>query len=390
MFIFGNRIWHDFKKYLIVNGKNGLISDKSKNYKINENPFKIIQKFVEEEKGIKLGYISYNLSRFIENLKIGEDDLNIPDCILVSVDPEKSNLIEDERNQEEPIEINETQDRYEKEKFIRAIEEAKKYIYRGDIYQVNLSRRIEFETEENPYDIFSRYIGVQKIKFPAFFNFSPFANFCIGSGSMEIFLQKQQAKIRECPIKGTRKIPNGADEETINKISEELRSDEKELAENLMIVDMVRNDLGKICKNVKVKRLFDVERYSTLLHLVSEVEGEIENKVGLSEILIATFPPASVTGAPKKSAMQIIEKLEGKRRGPYCGAIMKFEENGDFTMLVSIRIFLHIASKVYYWTGCGIVWDSDPYKEWEESITKTKAFIKALFSTKNSKQKMKK
>lgn len=377
MFVFQNKLWKDFKKCLVIQGENSFLFDTRKKYFRKGNPFETIEKFVEEEKGIKFGYISYNLSRFAESLKIqGEDDIGIPDCVLVSLDQKKYENISIPKGS---YKISIPNINTGKEQFISGVIEAKRHIYNGDIYQVNLSRRIEIECQINAYSLFSNYIRAQPIRFPAFLEF-PDLGFSIGSGSMEIFLEKKDSRIRECPIKGTRKIQE-KDPEVIKKISDELLNDEKEIAENLMIVDMVRNDLGKVCKigTVRPRRLFDVEKYETLIHLVSEVEGELEKNQKISDILIATFPAASITGAPKKSAMEIIEKIEKKRRGPYCGAISMFDESGDFIMLVSIRIFLYLhRGKLYYWTGCGIVWDSDPYKEWEETLTKTKAFINAL------------
>jgi anthranilate/para-aminobenzoate synthase component I len=400
MMIFGKNLWSKVEQTLVVEcGKSFILENSQKKFFRKGSPFSIISEFVKEFEGEKVGYISYNLSRFVEKINMCEDDLKIPDAVIsivkgkkefnFSLLPQKTSILKITIDHE-----------YENEKFISRVIKIKDEIFKGNVYQVNISRRIEFESKEDiksdeALAIFLRYYKVQPVPYPAFFDFSNLG-FVLASGSMELFLEKKGKKIRECPIKGTRRLENkrklgnksneyseeikNNDKMEEQKIIQELKNSEKERAENLMIVDMVRNDLGRICLpgTVKVKRLFDVEKYTTLIHLVSEVEGELKTE-NLDEILLATFPPASVTGAPKKSAMEIIERLEEKRRGPYCGAICYFKENGDFVMSVAIRIFLALKNKLFYWTGCGITYDSDPYQEWDESIIKTKAFIKALF-----------
>jgi anthranilate/para-aminobenzoate synthase component I len=400
MMIFGENLWEKVEKTLVVEGeKSFILENLQKKFFRKGNPFSIISEFVKEFEGEKVGYISYNLSRFVEKIEIGEDDIKIPD-VVISVVKDKKEYDFCFLPQKTLSFTKITDDEDEKEKFISRVLKIKDEIFKGNVYQVNISRRIEFESKEDikineALEIFSRYYKAQPVPYSASFDFSNLG-FVLASGSMELFLEKKGKRIRECPIKGTRRLENKRklgnksneyNEETENddkieeeKIIQELKNNEKEMAENLMIVDMVRNDLGRICHpgTVKVKRLFDVEKYTTLIHLVSEVEGELKTE-NLDEILLATFPPASVTGAPKKSAMEIIEKLEEKRRGPYCGAICYFKESGDFVMSVAIRIFLALKNKIFYWTGCGITYDSDPYQEWDESIAKTKAFIKALF-----------
>jgi anthranilate/para-aminobenzoate synthase component I len=400
MMIFGENLWEKVEKTLVVEGeKSFILENLQKKFFRKGNPFSIISEFVKEFEGEKVGYISYNLSRFVEKIEIGEDDIKIPD-VVISVVKDKKEYDFCFLPQKTLSFTKITDDEDEKEKFISRVLKIKDEIFKGNVYQVNISRRIEFESKEDikineALEIFSRYYKAQPVPYSASFDFSNLG-FVLASGSMELFLEKKGKRIRECPIKGTRRLENKRklgnksneyNEETENddkieeeKIIQELKNNEKEMAENLMIVDMVRNDLGRICHpgTVKVKRLFDVEKYTTLIHLVSEVEGELKTE-NLDEILLATFPPASVTGAPKKSAMEIIEKLEEKRRGPYCGAICYFKESGDFVMSVAIRIFLVLKNKIFYWTGCGITYDSDPYQEWDESIAKTKAFIKALF-----------
>ncbi len=388
MFIFGENLWKSFTSCLVLSGDTGYILKNGRIYSLKKDPFLAIEEFVCGEEGEKVGYISYNLSRLVEDIKCAEDDLGLPDAVLVSFSrkdrKEKFSFdssyhilkLPDESVYLSPF------NNSERERFISNITSIKREIFMGNVYQVNISRRIDIPRSNlSPFEVFKRYTTIQKTRFPAFFDFSFLGrDFVLASGSMELFLQRSGRMIREAPIKGTRKN-TGVKE--LHDICDDLRSDEKEIAENLMIVDMVRNDLGRVCVpgSVKVVRLFDVEVFSTVIHLVSEVEGELSSHVGLSDILRATFPPASVTGAPKKSAMQIIENLEGKRRGPYCGAICHFSDGLDFTMSVAIRIFVYLRGRFMYWTGCGIVWDSDPENEWLESVEKTRAFALSMLKT---------
>jgi anthranilate/para-aminobenzoate synthase component I len=394
MLVFGNYIWkkRNHSKIFILQGEESFVIENSRKLKYKKgHPFSVINSFVKSEEGEKAGFISYNLSRFVENFPVGDDDLNLPDAVLITLKKEEKEnfeeLIRSQRffernNREEHEKVKLAKDVFEegKNEFMEGVRYVRRKIFDGDVYQVNIARRISFELppcdKHQIFSLFLRYFFAQKVGYPAFFDFSSELGFIVASGSPELFLEKKGKKIRSCPIKGTRRLFSISD---VERVSAELMSDEKERAENLMIVDMVRNDLGKICYpgKVEVKRLFDVEVYSTLVHLVSEVEGELM-KQNLDDILSATFPPASVTGAPKKSAMEIIEIVERKRRGPYCGAIAYFDEDNNFTMSVAIRIFLIKGKKIFYWTGCGITYDSDPLREYEESLTKSVAFAKAL------------
>ena len=247
----------------------------------------------------------------------------------------------------------------DEEEFKRRVEKIKGYIAQGDVYQINLTSRLDFELKGSPRDLFLSFYNRQPVPYAFFLDLG---DLFILSGSMELFLRRRGERIESKPIKGTGKDP------------EEILSSEKERAENLMITDMMRNDLGRISRtgSVRVEELFKVERYRTLCQMHSTVVGETEED--LTEILLATFPPASVTGAPKFRAVQIIDELEPHPRGYYCGTAGFLKRNGDFTLSVLIRTAYGGGSKVSYFAGCGIVWDSDPDKEWSELILKTKAF----------------
>ena len=262
-----------------------------------------------------------------------------------------------------------------RDEYLRMIETAKEYIRDGDIYQINLSQRFTSDYRIVPVDCFLRMFHVQHVPFACYLDFGDFQ---ISSGSMELFLRKRGELLTTGPIKGT--IERGINPEVDAIKKAKLVSSEKERAENLMIVDLMRNDLARVCKagTVKVKRLFDVETYATLHQLVSEVEGRLVRDTGISGIIGNMFPPGSVTGAPKKRVLEIIDMLEPHYRGPYCGAVGLFFPNGDFTLSVGIRLLVTEGGGATFWVGGGIVWDSDAEKEYDETILKSLAIKKAL------------
>jgi len=255
------------------------------------------------------------------------------------------------------------------------VKQIKFYIEKGDIYQVNLSQRMITQFNLDPLSCFRRFYEVQPVPFGSYIDFGDFQ---LLSGSMELFLRKKGSKLTSNPIKGT--IKRGKTEEIDAIMKAKLISSAKERAENLMIVDLMRNDLGRVCRigSVKVNKLFEIETYTTLHQMVSEVEGEVDEKVAISEIINNIFPPGSVTGAPKKRTLEVIDELEPHLRGPYCGTIGIFYPNGDFTLSVAIRIMLTQLRKATFFVGGGIVWDSDPKKEYDETILKSEAIIKAM------------
>ncbi len=259
--------------------------------------------------------------------------------------------------------------------YIEMVKRGKSYIEQGDIYQVNLSQRMITRFNLIPLTYFRQFYEVQPVPFGCYINFGDFQ---LLSGSMELFLRKKGDKLTTNPIKGT--IKRGKTEEIDTILKAKLISSAKERAENLMIVDLMRNDLGRVSKigSVKVNKLFEVETYSTLHQMVSEVEGEIHEKITISEIIKNVFPPGSVTGAPKKRTLEVIDELEPHLRGPYCGTIGIFYPNGDFTLSVAIRIMLTQLGKATFFVGGGIVWDSDPKKEFDETILKSEAITKAM------------
>jgi anthranilate/para-aminobenzoate synthase component I len=193
---------------------------------------------------------------------------------------------------------------------------------------------------------------------------------------MELFLEKKGREIITKPIKGT--IKRGLNELEDEVLKNQLINSEKERAENLMITDLMRNDLSKIANNIKVEELFKVDKYSTLFQMSSTVKGILKEKLSFEEVILNTFPPGSVTGAPKKRAMEIIDELEDKKRSVYCGATFLIKPNLDFVMSVAIRQMIFTKDRCSIYVGSGIVWDSDSAKEYEETLIKAKANLKSL------------
>ena len=253
----------------------------------------------------------------------------------------------------------------DREMFLKGVQRVKDYIERGDVYQINLTSEIRFSLEGDPEGLFLDFFGRQPVPYGFFLRTG---DLVILSGSMELFLERRGSKIVSKPIKGTGRTP------------EEILSKEKERAENLMITDMMRNDIGRIARrgSVRVSDLFKVEEFSTLCQMHSTVEGETDKD--LVEILKNTFPPASVTGAPKRRAVQIIDEIEPHPRGYYCGTAGMVFRNGDFTLSVLIRTAYGTGSSISYFAGCGIVWDSDPEGEFEELLLKVRAFYPKIHS----------
>jgi len=269
-----------------------------------------------------------------------------------------------------PIKSNMTRDEY-----LSMVQKAKNYIEHGDLYQVNLSQRFTGDFAIPPLPYFLRMFHVQHVPFASYMDFGDFQ---LLSGSMELFLRRKGEKLNTKPIKGTTKRRLSQEEDTIARA--ELIGSDKERAENLMIVDLMRNDLSRICRKgtVRVRNLFNIESYSTLHQMVSEIVGDLQDDLSVGEIIKNVFPPGSVTGAPKKRTLEVIDELEPHRRGPYCGAIGLFYPNGDFVLSVGIRIVICRPQNVTFWVGGGIVWDSDPEKEYEETLLKSTAIRRAI------------
>ncbi|MGQ0792662.1 MAG: aminodeoxychorismate synthase component I [Deltaproteobacteria bacterium] len=347
-----------------------------------EDPLLLLERYTAE--GLfAAGYIGYEFSKFTEqgfSLSSAKTGVNLPDFYFGFYRGEnvfRGKIHELIPVMEEPCAmcVRKVERAAAKREYIGMVKRAREYIARGDIYQTNLSQIFSTRLAAHPLLYFLRLYRIQPTPFACYMDFGGFQ---LVGGSMELFLRKMGRRLTTKPIKGT--IRRSALPEEDSRLRVELLQSEKERAENLMIVDLMRNDLSRVCRygTVGVKTLFGVESYSTLHQLVSEIEGELRQDASVSEIIRATFPPGSVTGAPKRRAIEIINELERHRRGPYCGAIGLFSPDGDFTLSVAIRILAATGGRGTFWTGSGIVWDSVPEREYEETILKAEAMRRAI------------
>jgi len=421
--IFGknpDKIWE-------FNNKNSyLITNKAKK-KIKGDPDKIIEKIIENFKfktpvglppicSLISGYFSYDSIRYIEKIPNKcKDDLKLPDVrllrprTLVIHDNLKKkifyiiNTFGDEKISNYKVkyleiesEINdlliqaslEKNNSYKatktnikvrsnttKNKFLEMVNRAKKYIKIGDIFQVVLSQRFEAKLTKRPLEIYKKLRVTNPSPFMYFFNFKDFQ---IIGASPEILVRLRDNKITVRPIAGTR--PRGKNTKQDNFFAKDLLQDKKELSEHLMLLDLGRNDAGKVSKigTVKVTESFMIEKYSHVMHIVSNVMGVYNKKYSRFKSLLAGFPAGTVSGAPKIRAMEIIDELETTKRKVYAGGIGYFSANGEFDTCIALRTAVAKNNKFYVQAGAGIVADSNPIKEYEETVNKAKALLSAL------------
>lgn len=250
----------------------------------------------------------------------------------------------------------------------------KEYMVQGDIYVGNMTQELTIKSSKTPYEFFEILREINPAPFGGYFNYG---NFKIISASPERFLQMRNNKITTRPIKGTRKRGNTINEDIILK--NELKNSSKDKSELLMIVDLERNDLNRVCKpgTVKATELFCIEEYATLFHLVSNVSGDLKEGLDVMDLIAATFPGGSITGAPKIRAMEIIDELEHGTRGVYTGAMGYISFNGDCDFNIIIRTTLYHNSTYYLGVG-GITYESEEKFELDETWQKAKAIIDAL------------
>jgi anthranilate synthase component I len=415
-----DKIW-DINKNIITLNNSG------KKTKIKTNPLKFINKLIKDFNikiprqlpsmaSMLVGYFSYDVIRYIEKIPNScKDDLKIPDVRLsrpknlIIYDNLKKKIyyienvyadtkIKNYRQQYDSI--NKKFDLYEdfenikfpeqftfkpnknliksntaKKKFKSLVKKAKSYIAKGDVFQVVLSQRFERKLNKKPIEIYNYLRKSNPSPFMFFFNYD---DFNILGSSPEILVRLRKGEITIRPIAGTR--PRGKNNKEDKKYELELLKDKKELAEHLMLLDLGRNDVGKVSKvnTVKVTEKFKVERYSHVMHIVSNVVGKFNNKFSLFETLLSGFPAGTVSGAPKIRAMEIIDELEKNKRKLYAGGIGYFTPNGEFDTCIALRTALIKNNRFYVQAGAGIVADSNPDKEYAETINKAKALMKAV------------
>ena len=381
------------------------------------NNFKIkIPKNLPSMSSMLVGYFSYDIIRYVEEIPDKcKDDLKIPDVRLlrpknlIIYDNLKKiiyfieNVYKDEKIKDyfqkyQSIKLNfELFKNYEniklpkkftfkknvskiksnisKKRFKNIVNKAKRHIVKGDIFQVVLSQRFERKFEKTPLEIYNHLRKSNPSPFMFYFNFSDFK--VLGS-SPEILVRLRKGEVTIRPIAGTR--PRGKNIKEDNNYEKDLLKDKKELAEHLMLLDLGRNDVGKVAKinTVKVTEKFKVEKYSHVMHIVSNVVGKFNNKFSVFETLLSGFPAGTVSGAPKIRAMEIIDELEKNKRKLYAGGIGYFTPNKEFDTCIALRTALIKDNKFYVQAGAGVVADSNPEKEHAETINKAKALMKAV------------
>ena len=391
------------------------------------NPFDVLGEFLNKYAikdndseipflGGAAGYFGYDLCHFIERLpKTAVDDLDLPECYLGFYDaiaaydhlksktyiistgfPEMEDGKRQERAQarlnelrnmimlapppsavEEDSEVKDKKlkSNFSHEGYLKAVERAREYICAGDIFQVNLSQRLEVEINTKPYELYKRLREINPAPFANYFNFDGVS---IVGASPERFLKVRGEWVETRPIKGTK--PRGSTSQEDKALAESLLSSKKDRAENIMIVDLERNDIGRVCRygTVKVTELAILETYPTVFHLTSTVVGRLREEKNVIDLLKATFPGGSITGAPKVRAMEIIDELEPTRRSVYTGSLGYMSFSRDMDLDIVIRTFIVKDSRAYFQVGGAIVYDSEPEAEYIETLDKGKALIQAL------------
>ena len=415
-----DKIW-DIRNNTITLSKNG------KKTKIKSNPLKYLNKLIKEFKieipnqlpsmaSMLVGYFSYDIIRYIEKIPNKcEDDLKIPDVRLsrpknlviydnlkkkiyyienVYADTKIKNyqtvyndivkkfeLYENFENIKLPEQFtfksnnNVIKSNTSKNKFKKLVQKAKSYIKKGDIFQVVLSQRFERKINKKPIEIYNHLRKSNPSPFMFYFNYD---DFNILGSSPEILVRLRKGEVTIRPIAGTR--PRGKTLSQDKRYVSDLLKDKKELAEHLMLLDLGRNDVGKVAKinTVKVTEKFKVEKYSHVMHIVSNVIGKFNNKASIFEALLSGFPAGTVSGAPKIRAMEIIDELEKNKRKLYAGGIGYFTPNNEFDTCIALRTALIKKNRFYVQAGAGIVADSTPEKEYAETVNKAKALMKAV------------
>lgn len=353
-----------------------------------------------------IGYFSYDFARSIEEIPdLSEKNVDIPQCYfnlydnIIIIDnkdkktyisacgklspKEKSisiieNLILNSKKIEYPTYeegIEKFISNFTKDEYLETVEKVREYIINGDIYITNLTQTFILNTKKSSYETYKKLRHINPAPFAAYMKLDDFS---VVSSSPERFLKIENRIVQTRPIKGTRPRGRNMEEDTKNRL--ELLESEKDKAELLMIVDLERNDLSKVCKpnSVKVKSLFELEEYSTVYHLSSTIEGELKDEFNSIDCIKACFPGGSITGAPKIRSMEIIEELEKSKRNIYTGCIGYLGFEGNVDLNIVIRTILMKDNKAYFGVGGGITWESEKEFEYDETIVKAKALMSAL------------
>lgn len=362
-----------------------------------------------------VGYFSYDLGRQLERLPaMAADDLHLPDYwfglydVIIAWDhvegncwgistgfPEQDVTARERRARERLDEIVELlfsprgpdtsgkgyaaspslKSNFTAREYATAVSRARQYIIDGDIFEVNISQRFEGELPCSGLDLYHRVRSLTPSPFACYLKTNDAE---IISASPERFLRREGDQVESRPIKGTR--PRGADPVEDKEFADQLLESEKDVAENVMIVDLVRNDLGRVCRHgsIEVSRLAALESFPTVHHLTSTVRGQLRSGTTITDLIRATFPGGSITGAPKIRAMEIIDEIEPTRRAVYTGSIGYLGFDGNLDLNIAIRTIIASRGRAYFQAGGAVVYDSDPHEEYSETLTKARALADAL------------
>lgn len=402
---------------------------KEETYSVEGNPLDELKKLMDQYRVVEVeglprffggavGYISYDIIQYIEDVpQLNPDDLELPELLFMITDtilifdhvkhtikvvsnahvedgaekayaeatkkidsivsmlvkPVKDKAVEPRQVvSDDEIEV---RSNFEKEEFKVAVDKCKEYIRAGDIFQVVLSQRFEMDCSSEPLNIYRSLRSVNPSPYMYFLRFGD--RYIVGS-SPEILVRCEDNVVEVRPIAGTR--PRGADEAEDKHLVEDLLGDPKECAEHIMLVDLGRNDVGRVCQfgTVHAPELMIIEKYSHVMHIVSDVVGKLQDGLTAYDAFKATFPAGTVSGAPKIRAMEIIEEFEKTRRGPYAGSVGYFSFSGNLDTAITIRTIVIANGKCYVQAGAGIVADSVPETEYEETRNKARGMLRAI------------
>jgi anthranilate synthase component 1 len=416
---------------ILARGRTIVVNERGKSRSLQGDVFALLKELLGGQKPARIaglppftagavGFFAYDVVRQLERLpELAEDDLGVPDACLMFFDEvlafdhvrkqiqlivtadlsrqkpaaayadAKERLARLEKRLARPIpkprrasprgKLSVTSHTLKKD-FLASVARIKEYIAAGDIFQAVLSQRFEVKPGVDPFSIYRALRIVNPSPYLYFLRFgleNQSSTYLVGS-SPELLVRVQQRHVEYRPIAGTR--PRSANEEEDLRIEQELLANEKERAEHVMLVDLGRNDVGKVCEfgTVRVKSLMHVERYSHVMHLVSALEGQLKQGLSAVDAFCSCFPAGTLSGAPKIRAMEIIEELEPTRRGIYGGSVFYADFSGNFDSCIAIRSMLLKGDQGYIQAGGGIVADSVPEEEYEESVNKAKAVVRAV------------
>ncbi|MFK7816201.1 MAG: aminodeoxychorismate synthase component I [Gammaproteobacteria bacterium] len=405
------------KVCITSNNNKNHIDSLAESLSVPGDPFSVLKEYMQQNEtaanelklpflGGAIGYFSYDLGRSLENIpNLSENDLDLPDlkvgiyswalivdhlkkksvCVgdkndlrtrrewndLVSFITDKSSI----KKRKKFNVISEVVSNMSEAEYASSFAKIKSYIREGDCYQVNLAQRFNASVQGDPWEAYQMLRSINPSPFSAYLNYEDIQ---ILSNSPERFLSVRDRVVETKPIKGTRPRSKNIDEDAA--LIQELINSKKDQAENVMIVDLLRNDISKNCSlgSVKVSKLFDIESYPNVHHMVSTITGKLRKNRSVIDLLRGSFPGGSITGAPKLRSMEIIEELEPHRRGIYCGSIGYISNDGNMDTNIAIRTILHKDKKMYFYAGGGIVYDSDVHAEYQETFDKAAAMMRVL------------